>query len=389
MLRECKIQWIGCLLLLPVFSTAQKGAPIVLSNPSFEDVAKHSVTPTGWYNCGKSEESPPDIQPGSFSVTKTASNGSTYMGLVVRDNETWEGVAQRLGRPLEANQCYEFSMDLCRAELYLSVSKTTNEQANYATPAKVRIWGGNGYCDYRELLFETSIIANTRWLGYNFRLSPKKGNFQYIIIEAYFKTPVLFPYNGNVLIDNISPIRQLGCNPEAMPVDLVKKTPPKPGATIAAKGDTNKTKAPPVASVKPTPAPPAPEPATAINMDRKVLKKGSIIRLDKVYFETNKYEIMPASESALSDLLDFLKDNPDVVVEVGGHTSNNPTDKYAEELSTNRAKSVADWLTAQGISTQRVQYKGYGKTQPIMPNTNVEGRRRNQRVEIKILSMNG
>jgi hypothetical protein len=295
MLRECKIQWAAWLLSLPLASMAQKDAPIVLSNPSFEDFAKHSVTPTGWYNCGQPEESPPDIQPGSFSVSKTASNGSTYLGLVVRDNETWEGVAQRLSRPLEANQCYEFSMDICRAELYLSISKVTNEQANYATPAKVRIWGGNGYCDRRELLFETSIIANTRWLGYNFRLSPKKGNFQYIIIEAYFKTPVLFPYNGNVLIDNMSPIKQLGCNPEPMPVAAVKKTLPKPGTTVAAKGDTNKTKAPPVAVVTPAPATPAPEPPSS-KMDRKVLKKGSIIRLDNVYFETNKFEIMPVSE---------------------------------------------------------------------------------------------
>jgi outer membrane protein OmpA-like peptidoglycan-associated protein len=85
----------------------------------------------------------------------------------------------------------------------------------------------------------------------------------------------------------------------------------------------------------------------------------------------------------------FLKNNSDVSVEVGGHTNNNPTDKYANELSTNRAKSVADWLIAQGIPSNRVQYKGYGKTQPIMPNTNAEGRRKNQRVEIKILNING
>jgi outer membrane protein OmpA-like peptidoglycan-associated protein len=55
-------------------------------------------------------------------------------------------------------------------------------------------------------------------------------------------------------------------------------------------------------------------------------------------------------------------------------------------LSSARAKAVADYLIAKGISRERIQYRGYGKRQPIDTNETPEGRRRNQRVEIKIIS---
>jgi outer membrane protein OmpA-like peptidoglycan-associated protein len=66
-----------------------------------------------------------------------------------------------------------------------------------------------------------------------------------------------------------------------------------------------------------------------------------------------------------------------------------PDSTSAYALSTNRAKSVADWLVAKGISSDRIQFKGYGWKMPVEPNTTPEGRRKNQRVEVKILNMNG
>jgi outer membrane protein OmpA-like peptidoglycan-associated protein len=89
------------------------------------------------------------------------------------------------------------------------------------------------------------------------------------------------------------------------------------------------------------------------------------------------------------EVYDFLMENSDVVLEIGGHTNNRPTEEFAQTLSTSRAKSVADWLISKGIPSDRVQYKGYGKKYPIETNATLEGRRKNQRVEIKILSMNG
>lgn len=382
-----KLQGILALLVVPIVVMAQgKEELTYFTNPSFEDLPKCCEAPSGWYNCGNTDESPPDIQPGSFQVTKTPSNGETYLGLVVRDNETWEAVGQRLSRPLEANSCYEFSLDLCRAELYLSLSRTTGEEVNYATPAKIRVYGGMGYCDKRELLFETPLITTTRWLTYTFRISPKKGNYTYLMIEAYFKTPTLFPYNGNILVDNASPIKEIDCNmkmPDDEPPVIAEATPPTtaPGRNNGVKSGPT---APPTVPPKPTPTPPASD-----RISRTGLKKGSVIRLDKVYFDADKYIIRAESVPALMEVYDFLNENPDVVLEIGGHTNNRPTEEFAMTLSTSRAKSVADWLISKGIEPDRVQYRGYGKKYPIDSNTTPEGRKRNQRVEIKILNMNG
>lgn len=382
-------KFFGFLLigLLPFVANGQKENLISFNNPSFEDIPKAGQVPMGWYNCGAAQESPPDVQPGFFSVVKPASHGSSYLGLVVRDNETWEAVSQRLSKPLERNQCYEFSMDACRSEVYISLSKTTNQEVNYTTPIKLRIWGGNGYCDRAELLFETPLIINNRWLKYDFRVNPQKGNFSYIVFEAFFKTPTPFPYNGNLLLDNLSAIRQVPCNPE--PMLAAKKPAARTGGTLTARGVTPSPKqvqAPPVAL--PTTPPPVAEKKPDPKMERKNLKKGMVIRLDKVYFDTNKHEIKNECEAALQELAAFLTRNEDLIVEVGGHTNNKAGDRYANQLSTNRAKAVADWLVAQGVPDERVQYKGYGKTMPVVPNDNEENLKKNQRVEIKILSIN-
>lgn len=378
---------MACAFPLALFAQS-KEVLIPFNNPSFEGIPKCCEAPSGWYNCGESGESPPDIQPGFFQVTKAPSHGDTYLGLVVRDNETWEAVGQRLPQALEVNECYEFSVDLCRAELYLSLSRTTGEEVNYASPAKIRVWGGMGYCDKRELLYETSIITTTRWLTYTFRIHPKKGSYPFLLIEAYYKTPTLFPYNGNILLDNATPIKQIDCNMKmpdqpAPPTEVVKVDKPATTPTTT----TKKPDTPPIV-VKPAPAPPAAT-ASAEKISREGLKKGSTIRLQNVYFDADKYVIKPECVPALMVVYDFLVENPDVVLEIGGHTNNLPSPEFAETLSSSRAKSVAEWLVNKGIPANRVQYKGYGKKYPIETNATPEGRKKNQRVEIKILNING
>jgi len=76
-----------------------------------------------------------------------------------------------------------------------------------------------------------------------------------------------------------------------------------------------------------------------------------------------------------------------VVIEVAGHTNNLPSDAFADQLSTARAQSVANYLFDKGIDPKRVVFKGYGKRLPLVPNTSPEGRRTNQRVEIKLLKV--
>lgn len=371
-----------------------QGDAIYLTNPSFEDMPRHSKEPVGWYDCGGDRfpgESPPDVQPsGEFSVTKPANHGSTYLGMVVRDNDTWEAVSQKLSRPLKRGQCYEFSIDLARSELYISLSRANNEQANYITPAKLRIWGGFGHCDKQFLLDESGMVGKYQWMKYNFKFEPI-ADFSYITLEAFYETPTLFPYNGNILVDNASPIQPIPCN-EPVPEDpvsaeprqpnIAKAEPPKPAAPAP------KPQKPPVAQATPkAPAPKAEPEKTIAGVKRSEMAKGLSIRLDRLYFEADSSGIDKESFNFLDEVYDFLEVNNDVVIEIGGHTNGLPPDDYCDRLSTARAKAVADYLASKGISRKRLQYKGYGKREPVASNKTPYGRRKNQRVEIKILEM--
>ena len=234
---------------------------------------------------------------------------------------------------------------------------------------------------------KSSIINHSRWVSYNFRLSPTKGNYSFLLIEAYYKTPVLFPYNGHVLVDNLSAIVPVTCGPEKMPEETKPKSKP-----IAAVKSVPKKPAPTAPKVMPAaPKTDAKSPKPAEDPIGKSSKKYVVYKLEKVYFDADKYDLRPESESQLEELVEFLRRRPDVIIEVGGHTNNQmwPNDAFALELSTNRAKAVATYLISKGIPASQVQYKGYGWTKPILPNTTTEGRRRNQRVEATIISSNG
>jgi len=370
---------------------AQEGN-IQLTNPSFEDVARHSHVPRGWYDCGFPGETPPDTQPdpaATFQVSKSSYDGNTYLGLVVRDNDTWESVSQKLTKPMDKSKCYEFSLHMARSESYVSSSRVTDEQANYITPAKVRIYGGFDYCDKQYLLGESKLVINTRWLEYKFKFEPI-GNYTHIIIEAFYNTPTLFPYNGNVLIDKASALVVIPCDQP-----LAEKEPEeKPAPKTTPKPETKK----PATTAKVTPKTPEKkeEPKKDVfenvkisEISRSELKTGSTIRIDNIYFETDKAVIMQNSFAPLEELYSFLNKNSDVAVEIGGHTNGLASENYAIKLSSDRAKAIYDYLVKKGIDKERLQFKGYGKKLQIANNNTADGRRKNQRVEVKILSING
>lgn len=364
---------------------SQPKQPIVLSNPSFEDVPAKDKAPVKWFNCRTTGESPPDVQPGQYSVTLQPKHGSSYLGLVVRDNETFEAVSQRLQVPLEQNQCYDFSIDVARSPLYMSLSASTGKQVNFVTPAKLRVWGGNGFDDRHEMLAETPLIKNVGWETRHLRLRPAKGAYRFLILEAYYKTPVIDLYNGHILLDNASDIRPADCSQppsKAIPAPVIAQN---KNATSPKVRTTTAREVPPSAAPKPLAA--AVPPVKSAKIDRKNLKKGSIIQLEHVYFDANRWDIKQEVAPTLKWLADFLRLNPDIYIEVGGHTSNNPTDDFANELSDKRARAVAEWLIRHGSPATQVSHKGYGKTRPLVPNTDAAGRSKNQRVEITILNI--
>ena len=103
----------------------------------------------------------------------------------------------------------------------------------------------------------------------------------------------------------------------------------------------------------------------------------------KVLFETNSSQIRSEAYPVLNDVAYILKNNPDIKVEIQGHTDSTGTAKYNQWLSEKRAQNVMQHLVKRGIDPKRLQAKGYGLTQPVASNDTPEGRSRNRRVELK------
>lgn len=186
---------------------------LLLQNPSFEDVPGFSRTPRGWFYCGEIGESPPDIHPSPdspFGVTQHPKRGYTYVGMVVRDNNTNEALSQWLQQSMQAGQCYEFSIFAARSPYYQSVSRVTWQWTNFDRPVVLRLWGGNLNCEKAELLAVSPLIESTDWQRYIFHFQPKE-YYNRLIIEAYY-APNEAPYCGNVLLDAASPILPVFCD---------------------------------------------------------------------------------------------------------------------------------------------------------------------------------
>jgi outer membrane protein OmpA-like peptidoglycan-associated protein len=123
-----------------------------------------------------------------------------------------------------------------------------------------------------------------------------------------------------------------------------------------------------------------------INVLLQPIEIGNKVILKNVFFDTNKYNLQPESRSELQKLIEFLQLNPSVYIEISGHTDDVGNDELNQKLSENRAKSVYDYLISGKIDPARMVFAGYGKTQPIGPNTNDEERARNRRTEFKIMA---
>lgn len=119
------------------------------------------------------------------------------------------------------------------------------------------------------------------------------------------------------------------------------------------------------------------------------IKEGVKVKINHLYFATNKTVILPESEEALSDLADFLRENPGVSIRITGHTDAVGSDASNMRLSIGRAKAVRANLIMRGIDADRIEFDGKGKTEPIATNETEEGRAQNRRVEFEILSTNG
>jgi outer membrane protein OmpA-like peptidoglycan-associated protein len=115
------------------------------------------------------------------------------------------------------------------------------------------------------------------------------------------------------------------------------------------------------------------------------IEANASVVLKNIFFEVNQFDLKPASQIELDDVVKLLKENPLVFIQISGYTDNvgKPADNLL--LSENRAKSVVNYLRSKGIDPKRLSYKGFGETEPVSPNTTEAGRAQNRRTALKVV----
>ncbi len=426
---------------------------VQLKNPSFEGVVRQGGAffyLDDWIDCGQfksKRRTAPDIHPGNFwgnSQTKAGidmppSAGRTYLGMVARDDGTYESVSQQLDGWLKEDQCYIFSVDMLRSLEYWSglPDRLDQTKVNFKEPAVLRVWGSNSVCwhDTRygapELLVESASVKNTKeWQTNIFMIKPKK-DYKFVTLEVFYKTPTDSGYNGHILVDNASDFVPIECDDEDVVMEFYeereqinrvnkKKIKKKQAELIAKQEKKDNTKnnvdkpkkedieQPITDIVSTTPSPDnqavkkeAPlqtqktQPKKAVKTEPKILTKlnkknlsvGQTVKIEKLYFRQDTTLFKNNSVEVLTELADFLNANKSVQIEIGGHTNGIPDHDYCDALSLARADTVADYLISQGVDPKSLKTKGYGKRKPVASNNSVAGRALNQRVEITILQI--
>lgn len=380
------------------FSSFGQEETIYLKNPSFEGIPRagtsnYGISAPGWDDCGRylfSRETPPDIHDGGgiFRVNTKPQDGETYLGLVARKNETWESVSQLASAPMKEGNCYSISVHLARSATYVNkeLSDILGEIEPQSDPLVLRLYGGLRPCEPRQVIAISKLIEHTDWREYTYEFEANS-NLYSITLEAFYKTPVLTPYRGNLLIDNVSPITRVACPDEELvtnveiPEPVKVRKPVKEEEPIVTLPEETKVPEPPVIIAEK----PKREKYITQELNNKNITKGLTIKINKLFFAADTSAINKGSYSALNEVYDFLNENPDIRIEIGGHTNGIPTDEYCDHLSEQRAKAVATYLIRKGIKASRLEYRGYGKRKLIASDKTKEGRQKNQRVEIKIL----
>ncbi|MCK4694803.1 MAG: OmpA family protein, partial [Candidatus Cloacimonetes bacterium] len=117
------------------------------------------------------------------------------------------------------------------------------------------------------------------------------------------------------------------------------------------------------------------------------LQVDEVIVIDNIYFEFDKAILLEKSFPTLDYLVKELLKNPQLTVEISGHTDDIGSNEYNLNLSLERAVSVIDYLIEKGVPADNLISKGYGEEDPIADNSTDEGRSQNRRVEMKIVDI--
>ncbi|HKK69310.1 MAG TPA: OmpA family protein, partial [Bacteroidales bacterium] len=117
------------------------------------------------------------------------------------------------------------------------------------------------------------------------------------------------------------------------------------------------------------------------------------IVIENIYYDYNKWNIREDAAVELDEIVRLLKDNPQIIIELGSHTDSRGTKKYNENLSQRRAESAVEYIISQGISQERITAKGYGEYQLVNACSDgvqctEEEHQKNRRTEFKVIGLN-
>lgn len=128
-----------------------------------------------------------------------------------------------------------------------------------------------------------------------------------------------------------------------------------------------------------------PIPVKDDDLTRLTFETGKVVQLKNIFFDSDRSELLPRSNVELDKLVQILRENPKMEIEIIGHTDNVGDFNYNMTLSRKRATQVMEYLIRNGIESKRLQANGFGSTQPIAPNELEETRQMNRRVEFRVL----
>ncbi len=112
---------------------------------------------------------------------------------------------------------------------------------------------------------------------------------------------------------------------------------------------------------------------------------GGLVILKNIFFESGQFNLLPESKTELQQLIRFIRENPTVSIEIGGHTDDIGDIKSNLELSENRARTVYNYLLSNQVSANMISFKGYGEGLPLNDNATEVNRKNNRRTEFKII----
>ncbi|MBS1508137.1 MAG: OmpA family protein [Bacteroidetes bacterium] len=126
---------------------------------------------------------------------------------------------------------------------------------------------------------------------------------------------------------------------------------------------------------------------SAVVMQVIPIEVGALLTLNNITFETNSAELKKGSQFELDRIVELMKFNPTVTIEISAHTDDVGTDANNLQLSDKRAKSAFEYLKTKGVNFEKLVPKGYGESKPVVPNDSDANRAQNRRVELRILKL--